>query len=346
MKSRGNLNRSDISLVRVPSSAMALGPINFDLFANVRGKMVLFCRKGFEIEHRHMETLQRVDVVFYVRQIDWNDFAEYARENLETVVTDSSVDVVERSRLLTNYSRKRIREILDEPLHEEVPRRAHRVASLMTKLISTSPEAIISLFAMSTLDEYNVSHSINTGLLNILIGSICLGDDDQTLTRLGMAGLFHDIGKVNINQKLITKNGELTMAEFEQVKLHAVEGERILSKHPIDHEHIVTARSHHERFDGSGYPDQLTSFNISRFARITAVSDVYDALTSRRVYKDEIMPVDAIRLILSEREKYDAGALNALFKVALRSEKLIKAVVERVEQGQEVVVGQVEPYVR
>jgi HD-GYP domain-containing protein (c-di-GMP phosphodiesterase class II) len=337
MSEETRIRKQDVSLVRVPASGMSLGLIDFDLFAIIRGKLVLFCRKGFELEHRHMATLQRLDVLFYVRQVEWNTFAEYAHDNLEAVLSDKSVDVVERSRLFTSYSRKRIKEILSDPIHPDVPKTAHRMATLMTSLLGSSPEAIISLFAMSTLDEYNVSHSINTGLLNILIGGICLGEDTNLLAKLGMTGIFHDIGKVNIDPQLITKNGSLTLAEFEKVKLHAIEGERILSKHPVEDDHIITARSHHERFDGSGYPDKLTSSRIPRFARITAVSDVYDALTSRRIYKDEVMPVDAIKLILSDRDKYDSGALNALLKVSLRSEQLIDRVVNRVEQGQEVI---------
>jgi len=163
--------------------------------------------------------------------------------------------------------------------------------------------AAITLFKLRGFDEYTYTHSINVSLLAILLGKH-LGMDKPTLLKLGLAGMYHDVGKARIPEAILNKPGKLTEAEFLIMKSHPLEGYKLMAKQPdLDPEILRAVVEHHERADGTGYPRALTGEAIGRFSRIIAVVDVYDALTSKRVYKDAMTPAKALGMMYQWRDK-------------------------------------------
>ncbi|MBI4883369.1 MAG: HD domain-containing protein [Actinobacteria bacterium] len=143
-----------------------------------------------------------------------------------------------------------------------------------------------------------IAHPIRVGELAAEIAA-CLEQDEEFVRRLQVASRLHDIGKVAIPDAILTKPGPLTAVEFEAVKAHAIHGNDILSgsSSPLISLAAEIASSHHERWDGSGYPNGLVGDEIPFCARIVAVADVYDALLSTRVYKQPWPHIDAINYI-------------------------------------------------
>ncbi len=163
--------------------------------------------------------------------------------------------------------------------------------------------AAVTLFKLRGFDEYTYTHSINVSLLGILLGKH-LGLEKDALLKLGMAGMYHDVGKARIPEAVLNKPGKLTEAEFQLMKTHPLEGYKILmGQKDLDQEILRAVLEHHERYDGTGYPRALTGEGIGRFSRIIAVVDVYDALTSRRVYKDAMAPAKALGMMYQWRDK-------------------------------------------
>jgi len=163
--------------------------------------------------------------------------------------------------------------------------------------------AAVTLFKLRGFDEYTYTHSINVSLLAILLGKH-LELDKPTLLKLGLAGMYHDVGKARIPEAILNKPGKLTEAEFQVMKAHPLEGYKIMVDQPdLDPEILRAVVEHHERFDGTGYPRALIGDAIGRFSRIIAVVDVYDALTSRRVYKDAMVPAKALGVMYQWRDK-------------------------------------------
>ena len=163
--------------------------------------------------------------------------------------------------------------------------------------------AAVTLFKLRGFDEYTYTHSINVSLLGILLGKH-LGLEKDALLKLGMAGMYHDVGKARIPEAVLNKPGKLTEAEFQLMKTHPLEGYKILmGQKDLDQEILRAVLEHHERYDGTGYPRALTGESIGRFSRIIAVVDVYDALTSRRVYKDAMAPAKALGMMYQWRDK-------------------------------------------
>jgi len=163
--------------------------------------------------------------------------------------------------------------------------------------------AAVTLFKLRGFDEYTYTHSINVSILAVLLGKH-LGLDKPTLLKLGLAGMYHDVGKARIPESILNKPGKLTPAEFQAMKAHPLEGYNVMKgQADLDPEILRAVVEHHERHDGSGYPRGVRGEDISRFSRIISVVDVYDALTSRRVYKGAMAPAKALGMMYQWRDK-------------------------------------------
>ncbi|HWT27180.1 MAG TPA: HD-GYP domain-containing protein [Mobilitalea sp.] len=149
------------------------------------------------------------------------------------------------------------------------------------------------LHGIRDYDDITYVHSLNVSLIcNIFAGWLKFSEEDTKLLTLG--GLLHDIGKMLVPKEIITKAAKLTENEYQIVKTHAIKGYQALKDYPIDIRVKYAALMHHERCDGSGYPNGFKSDQIEDFSKIIAIADVYDAMTSNRNYRDAICPFDVV----------------------------------------------------
>lgn len=147
---------------------------------------------------------------------------------------------------------------------------------------------LYNLSEIKSVDDYTFQHSVNVCILSLITG-IGLGFDHRALKELGIGAMMHDIGKLCIPREILLKPSQLTVEEFEEIKKHTILGYELLKKSDqVDLTSAYIAFGHHERYDGSGYPLQLKDENIQICARIVAIADVYDALTSDRVYRKKL----------------------------------------------------------
>ena len=141
-------------------------------------------------------------------------------------------------------------------------------------------------------DTYTRGHSDRVSAYSVLIGQK-LGLEEKDLHTLKIGGLFHDIGKIGIPDSILLKESKLNDEEYSQIKNHPSIGAHILGGVPMFKDIIPIVLHHHERFDGRGYPSQLKGEDIPYFARIAAVADTFDAMTSKRSYRDA-MPLEKV----------------------------------------------------
>jgi len=183
---------------------------------------------------------------------------------------------------------------LNQWLKEEVAVRTaelRRERAKLERLSVATLEALVN--ALEAKDPFIRGHSARVADLGAMIASE-LGLTDEQVEQVRMAGRLHDIGKIGIREEVLTKEGPLTAEEYEQVKQHVVVGSQILA--PLSHlgEIIAFVRSHHERWDGQGYPDQIRGEAIALGARILAAAEIYDALTTARPYQEKMPPDVAV----------------------------------------------------
>lgn len=158
------------------------------------------------------------------------------------------------------------------------------------------------LLNMRDYDDSTYAHCVNAAIIsNIFAGWLNLSKEDRVTAT--SCGLFHDIGKIKVPESILKKPGTLTKAEFEAIKRHPLDGYNILDATGLGEEVKNAALMHHEKCDGSGYPYGFTRDKISFFAKMITIVDIYDAMTSRRIYRDPICPFDVIAEF--EKEGYD-----------------------------------------
>lgn len=158
---------------------------------------------------------------------------------------------------------------------------------------------LINLVDIKSMDNYTYQHSVNVAIISLVLG-IQLQLNKYELYTLCVGALVHDVGKILIPNELILKPDYLTDDEFNLIKEHTTKGYNYLKTSiDISAPARIVALQHHEKFDGSGYPDNLKGNSINKYARIVAIADVYDALTSDRPYRKSLSPNNAVEYILS-----------------------------------------------
>ncbi len=164
-------------------------------------------------------------------------------------------------------------------------------------------------------DEYTFHHSVNTTVLALLLG-IGKGLNQTRLLELGMGVIMHDVGKTHISKEILNKKESLTKDDFEQIKNHSVFGYEFIRKnHDFSIHSAHVALQHHERWMGGGYPRGLKGTDIHEFGRIAAVADVYDALTSKRPYREALEPYEAYEYVVSQSGfQFDPEVVNIFTK--------------------------------
>lgn len=175
--------------------------------------------------------------------------------------------------------------------------------------------ALLSLIRLKTADEYTYLHSVAVCVLMVALGKQ-LGLYGEELKQIGVAGLLHDIGKMAVPNEILNKPDKLTDKEFEIIKTHPRRGWEILKKvYQADEPALDVCLHHHERVDGKGYPEKLSADTLTLHARMGAVCDVYDAITSDRCYKKGWEPAEAIRRMTSWKDgHFDETVFRAFVK--------------------------------
>jgi HD-GYP domain-containing protein (c-di-GMP phosphodiesterase class II) len=189
------------------------------------------------------------------------------------------------------------------------------VIDLYRKFLNTKLEAMYALTkALEEKDPYTAGHGERVSLYCEVIAEK-IGIYGKHLDDLKIAAQLHDIGKIGVRDIVLNKPARLTDAEYDEIKRHPVDGARIISEIPSLDKIVPWVRYHHERWNGTGYPDGKKGKNIPLEARIIGICDVYDALTTKRSYRDEFTHDEAIQIIVSGSGKdFDPELVTALIE--------------------------------
>ncbi len=242
--------------------------------------------------------------------------------------------------------KQRINEPLAEmrPLHHEMPRaveawsRTHQfIANTIVNIeqhndlqldaakplihacvesVKANASAMLWLTRIKERDAYTAEHCLRVAIFTIAFARF-IGLPDEDLETAGLCGLLHDIGKLKVPDRILNKPGPLTPEEYAVMQEHTLLGHQLLLKEPgLDRIISDVTLHHHERMDGRGYPGQLPEHQISRFARLVAIIDAYDAMTSDRCYRDGMPPADAVRLLYRNRgDQFDADLVESFIRL-------------------------------
>ena len=272
-----------------------------------------------------IDTSKGLDVASAVKEMSTEEVAQQANEVLLQAVSPpkkqeervSLEQELERAKKLQNKAKHAVMSMFEEarmgnalPIGE-----MSLLVDEINQSVSRNPGALLSLAKLKNKDDYTYLHSVAVCALMIALGKQ-MDLEGDILKSLGMAGLLHDVGKMAVPDEVLNKPGRLTDQEFDVVKTHSVRGWEILkASYGVDDMALDVCLHHHERVDGTGYPDKLSGEALSLYARMGAVCDVYDAITSNRCYKAGWAPADALRKMAEWQDgHFDAAVFKAFVK--------------------------------
>lgn len=213
------------------------------------------------------------------------------------VPTPTLAEAVMRARKLHREANELVRNIMHDVRvgkQIEVERCDPLVEDILDSILCV-PDALLPLAQVKSRDEYTFQHSVSVAALAVAFGR-ALDMPRAVIKELAMGGLLHDVGKALVPEALLNKPGKLTDGEYSVMKTHARRGAELLRKTPgISEIAYNAAAQHHERFDGSGYPNGLKGAEISLHGQMLAIVNVYDAITSLRIYHKPIPATEALR---------------------------------------------------
>ncbi|WP_425439290.1 HD-GYP domain-containing protein [Pseudoalteromonas denitrificans] len=184
------------------------------------------------------------------------------------------------------------------------------VANGFIDSIFRNQDALACITRIREKDAYLLEHSINVSVLMTIFAKH-LHIDRDIIHELATGALLHDIGKIKIKDNILNKPGKFTESEFDEMKNHARYSKESLEEAGLSGIAVEIAGYHHERLDGKGYPYGLKGDEISQYVRMISIVDVYDALTAKRIYKDDMSPIKAFKILKSETpESFDTELLN------------------------------------
>jgi putative nucleotidyltransferase with HDIG domain len=271
---------------------MRLEFINRVLENDVLGKSILtndgkvLLRAGIKITENYIQKLKELGVFYvYIEDDRLSDvYVEDERLNELKKNTIKNMSIIMKN--INNGNKSVIRESLS------------RVEELIEYIIEEG-DVSKSLYDVKTHDNYTFLHCIDTGIMSAFLG-LSMKLKENKLKELGIGAILHDIGKTNIDTKIINKNGILSEEEYIEMKKHPIYGVEILKKIVyIPDASIEAVEQHHERVDGNGYPYGLKGNSICKFAKIVSICDMYDAVSNDRSYRKKFSPNDAYELVLA-----------------------------------------------
>lgn len=190
-------------------------------------------------------------------------------------------------------------ELFQDPSPENI-RKGMKAVSGFVNVLVRDPKAFYYLIQLSSHDHYTYQHSVGVSLNAIALGKKIKFSSEQDLLDLGIAGLLHDIGKTRVKPEIINKPGPLDKAEWEEMRQHSTWGyELVKDNKEVGQRSKLAILHHHEENSGGGYPHGLTDNQISIFAKIVTIADIFNALTTNRTYSKAKTPFEAFKLIQS-----------------------------------------------
>jgi HD-GYP domain-containing protein (c-di-GMP phosphodiesterase class II) len=249
---------------------------------------------------------------FFIKEEDLSKYFGQATSGLRDMISDPELPLEEKTKKIYDVSKEIMRDFFEFNASPKILKPSEQVVEIMDDCLNEADADFHAIFEVTSNDYYTYTHSVNVGLYCLAYG-VKTGMNSTDIRNLGLAGMLHDVGKSSIDPDILNKKGQLTDEEFEIVKIHSPKGKKVLEEMQCYPSCVIdVAGQHHENYDGKGYPDGLAGEEISHFARICKVTDVYDALTTRRSYKKALSPFDA--LVIMRKQMHNEFDLDILGK--------------------------------
>lgn len=289
----------------------------FDVYLKVNEQLILYLRAGSKIEKSKLDSISSKEngQHCFVKEVDRQAYKSYVHDHMSSDLLNST----EKAQILRESSLTLVEELFEHPDVEVALNQARPVIQDFIRFMKTDPQGMAQLISLSGHDFYTYNHSLDVAIYSLGLAE-ALQFNPLELEEMGIAALFHDIGKRHVALDILCKKGPLDDAEWAQMQKHPQFGLILLNEFPQVSDSIKAACfEHHESFAGNGYPQNLPGKEIHPFARIVAITDTYDAMTTQRSYNIPMKPLDAVTVMKEKLAgRYDPDMLKAMYSVLFR----------------------------
>lgn len=302
------------------SSIHPARPLTFNIFICINNRFTLYIREGESIAREKLANLEGKanNDIFYVASEQWGAYKTFIHQQINA----ADIPVSEKAQILRASSMALVEELFEHPDVNVALDSSRPIIENFVSFMEAEPGAMGDLISLSGHDFYTYNHSLDVSIYALGLGK-ALGMTSKELEDLGVGALFHDIGKRNISLDILCKKGPLDKDEWAAMQQHPQFGFVILDQNPnVMDSAKAAAFEHHESWEGNGYPQQLQGEEIHPFARIVAITDTYDALTTQRSYNKPKMPLEALTFMVEQiKGRFDPEMIKAMHSVLFQLKK-------------------------
>ncbi|MEW6593884.1 MAG: HD-GYP domain-containing protein [Thermodesulfobacteriota bacterium] len=246
------------------------------------------------------ETLRRRQLgQLFVDKRDYKRFQLFMEGSIGALIDDAAIPLQKKSEVIYTCAKEIMIDVFDDPRSGENLQRARNISDSIIRFALTSYESIPSILRLGSRDYYTFSHCINVSVFFIGLWLMIGNGSESDLQECALGCLLHDVGKSEIDDRILNKPGRLTDAEFEVMKGHPLMGYNLMRGFLPDRS-LEVILHHHEKINGRGYPYGLREDQISDCVKVATIADVYDALTTERPYANARSPFNALMLMKEE----------------------------------------------
>lgn len=274
----------------------------FNIYVEIEDKVFSVLLKKdtpFDTQKKSFLVTNNITAVF-IKTEDKKLYQTYIAKNITSIIDDPLINLDTKTSYINQIAAEAMNDLFENEITTENITQVDSIIDNSIHLILNDSKAMYSMLKVTSYDYYTYTHCIDVAAYAIGFG-VFLGLNEYELSILGKAAMLHDIGKKDIDHDIITKNGSLTYEEFEIVKKHPQLSVKILQDiGETDEILLEIIEQHHEKINGTGYPYGLKDKEIHDFAKIIAICDIFNALTTRRTYKDKMSTFNTFNIMFNE----------------------------------------------
>jgi HD-GYP domain-containing protein (c-di-GMP phosphodiesterase class II) len=290
-------------------------PTPFDIFVKIGERHIHYLRSGDRLAPEKIENFERrAPDAFFIYETERENYKKYVKGRLVA----SEISPKDKALILRESSMSMVEELFENPDVGRALNESKQIIQDFIDFMEEDPDSMAHLIGLSSHDFYTYNHSLDVGIYSLGLGQVA-GYSGKELHELGQGALFHDIGKRHVHVDIICKAGPLNDVEWAQMQKHPQYGLMILNNYPVSAEVKACCFEHHESFTGNGYPQQLVGEEIHPMGRVVAITDTYDALTTKRSYNAPMMPSEALNLMKEKlASRYDPELIRAMYEILFK----------------------------
>jgi len=285
--------------------------LDFDLFIRSGDNLVLYRSSSLPFTEKARNLLLQNGVrTLYVPYESQDAYQRYIEVNLPNIVTDPSIKESVRAGIVYDSAKLLIRQVLSNPTLGENIQRSKEMVESTVAFVLTGQNAFHSMLKVMSFDYSTYTHSVNVCAFSVALARHIGLTNPLSLHVLGTGALLHDVGKTRISEDILNKTEPLTEEEMETIRMHPQWGYDIIHEtNLISRESYYPILQHHERNDCSGYPGGMCCDDIHDYSKMVAIADVFDAMTTRRVYRPAIETFPALKVMFEQKNAFDQRLL-------------------------------------